>query len=156
MNNQEKFTTRSNKLKVHRANLRTISSYPVRFANDIIVSRQIFHRYSLFLFSFLCLLTSCLFLFLFFSFLFFFFVFFLFCFLFMNEKYIFWYTYDNTGGLTIKKIFTRPISGNKTTLFLDWVASCELMIRLWVGCPTSALYQVCIIILHYFKFARKT
>ena len=41
INNQEKFTTRSSKLKVkvHRANSQTISSYSVRFANDIILSR---------------------------------------------------------------------------------------------------------------------
>ena len=155
MNNQEKFTTRSNKLKVHRANLRTISSYPVRFANDIIVSRQIFHRYSLFLFSFLCLSTSCLFLFLFFSFLFFFCFFFVLFFVYEWKIYILIHI-RQYRRVDDKKIFTRPISGNKTTLFLDWVASCELMIRLWVGCPTSALYQVCIIILHYFKFARKT
>ena len=124
MNNQEKFTTRSNKLKVHRANLRTISSYPVRFANDIIVSRQIFHRYSLFFFSFLCLLTSCLFLFLFFSFLFFCFVFF-FVLLFVYEWKIYILIHIRQyRRVDDKKFFTRPISGNKTTLFFG--LSCEL------------------------------
>ena len=49
MNNQEKFTTRSSKLKVHRAIWQTISSYRVRF----------FQRYSLFFFSFFCFLSSC-------------------------------------------------------------------------------------------------
>ena len=37
MNNLEKFTTRSNKLKVHRANLQRIS-YPVRFSTDVLFS----------------------------------------------------------------------------------------------------------------------
>ena len=50
MKSQEKFKTQSSKLKVHRANLQTISLYPVRF-----------YRYSLFFYSFLCLLFSCFF-----------------------------------------------------------------------------------------------
>ena len=48
MNNQKKFTTRSIKLKKHRANSQTISSFPVKFST-----------YYLF-FSFFCLfLSSC-------------------------------------------------------------------------------------------------
>ena len=43
MNYQDKFTTRSSKLKVYRANSQTISSYPVKFSTD-----------SLFFFSFFC------------------------------------------------------------------------------------------------------
>ena len=39
MNNQDKFTTRSSKLKVHRANLQTVSlSYPARFFTGILFS----------------------------------------------------------------------------------------------------------------------
>ena len=34
MNNQEKLTTRSSKLKVHRANPQITSSYPVRYSID--------------------------------------------------------------------------------------------------------------------------
>ena len=36
MNNQERFTTRSSKLKVYRVNSQTISSHPVRFFTDIL------------------------------------------------------------------------------------------------------------------------
>ena len=35
MNNQKKFTTRSNKLKVHRTNSQTMSSCSVRFPTDV-------------------------------------------------------------------------------------------------------------------------
>ena len=38
MNNQEKFTTQSSKLKEHSANSQTILSYPVRFSTDILFS----------------------------------------------------------------------------------------------------------------------
>ena len=38
MNNHEKFTTRLSKLKLHRANSQTISSYPVRFSTDVLFS----------------------------------------------------------------------------------------------------------------------
>ena len=39
MNNQDKFTTRSSKLKVHRENLQTVSlSYPARFFTGILFS----------------------------------------------------------------------------------------------------------------------
>ena len=34
MNNQQKFTAGSSKLKKHRANSQTISSYPVRYSRD--------------------------------------------------------------------------------------------------------------------------
>ena len=144
MNNQEKFTTRSNKLKVHRANLRTISSYPVRFANDIIVSRQIFHRYSLFLFSFLCLLTSCLFLFLFFSFLFFFFVFFCFVFcLWMENIYSDTHTTIQAGWR--KKNFHSADFRKQDYSFFG--LSCELWVNDQVVSRVS--YQCIISSLHH-------
>ena len=38
MNNQEKFTIRSSKLKVHRAYSQTISSYLVRFSTNFLIS----------------------------------------------------------------------------------------------------------------------
>ena len=38
MNNEENFVIQSSKLKVHRANLQTISSYPVRFSANILFS----------------------------------------------------------------------------------------------------------------------
>ena len=74
MNNQENFTTRSSKLKVHRANSQTISSYPVKFST-----------YSLF-FSLSCLFF---FFFCFFFFFFFFFFFSLFCFFFFFFVFLF-------------------------------------------------------------------
>ena len=51
MNNQEKFTTRSSKVKVHRTNSQTILSYPVRFSTDILFSSLVSF------FAFLCLLV---------------------------------------------------------------------------------------------------
>ena len=47
MNSEDKFTARSSKLKVHRANSQTISSYPVIFSKDTQVT-----------FSFFCFLSS--------------------------------------------------------------------------------------------------
>ena len=38
MNSEQKLTIRSSKLKVHRENSQTISSYPVRFFTDITFS----------------------------------------------------------------------------------------------------------------------
>ena len=79
------WTTRRNsrnKLKVHRANSQTISSYPVRFSTDIVFS-------SLVSFVF-CLLV-----------------------IFGFVLYIF----DYADGWALRKIFTGPISGNKTTFF---------------------------------------
>ena len=52
LNNQEKFTTRSSKLKVHRANSQTTSSYPVRFSSDILFSFLVSFAFFVFLFSF--------------------------------------------------------------------------------------------------------
>ena len=105
MNKQEKFTTRSKKLKVHRANSKTISSYPVRFSTDILFS-------SLVSFTF-CLLV--LFCFLFICFLFV--LFFCFFFKLMKLKKYILIQIRLCGRVSDKKIFTRPISGNKTTFF---------------------------------------
>ena len=105
MNNQNKLTVRSSKLKVHIANSRTISSYPLSF----------FWRHSLFFLNLLCFLSSCFSLFL------------LFCCCCcccccrFNQKYIFWYTFDYADGWVIKKIFFTPlISRNKTTITIFW------------------------------------
>ena len=38
INNQEKFMTRSSKLKVHKANSHSISSHPIKFFTDILFS----------------------------------------------------------------------------------------------------------------------
>ena len=62
MNNQEKITTQSCRLKVHS-----------KFGNNSIVSCKFFHRYSLLFFSFFCFLFVCEF-------------------VFWNKIYIFWYT----------------------------------------------------------------
>ena len=53
MNNQEKFTTRSSKLKVHRANSQTISLYPVRFSLNIRFSSLVSFAFSVFEFEIL-------------------------------------------------------------------------------------------------------
>ena len=50
MNNQEKFTTRSSNLKVHRANSKTMSSYPIRFSTDILFSFLVSFAFFVFFF----------------------------------------------------------------------------------------------------------
>ena len=88
MNNQEKFTTRSSKLKVHIANSQTIPSHPVRFSTDNPFS-------SIVSFAFSCLFA-----------------------LFVIEiKHIYSDTHLTMRAGGDKKIFTRPISENRTTLF---------------------------------------
>ena len=99
MSNQDKFTTRSNKLKVHRAKLQTISSYPVTFSVDI-------------LFSSLVSLLFCLPVFLFLNYTITHFFFF--------EMHI-WLC----GRVCDKKVFTRPISGNRINFFCLIVVYCS-------------------------------
>ena len=48
MNNQEKLTIRSSKLKVQRANPQTIPSYPVSFSTDILFSSVVSFVFCLF------------------------------------------------------------------------------------------------------------
>ena len=98
MNNQEKFTTRPRKFKVHKANSQTISSCP-----------DMFSIYSLF-FSFFCFF--CLLVFFCFVLGFFFFFFFFF----KLKIYILIHIWL-CERVSNKKIFTRPISGNKTNFF---------------------------------------
>ena len=93
MNNQEKFTIRSGKLKLHRANSQTISSYPVRFSTDIIFSSLAFFAF--------------FFVFLFFSF---------FVVILIKNIYILIHIWLG-GWVSDKKIFTCPIYGNKTVFF---------------------------------------
>ena len=90
MNNQEKFTTRSSKLKVRRANSQALSLDPARFSSDILFSTLV-------------------------SFAFYVLVFFLF-FFFKLKIYILIHI-RLCGWVSDKKNFTRPISGNKTTFF---------------------------------------
>ena len=97
----------SNKLKVHRANCHTISLYPVRFSTDIVNNNNIF--FLLFFFGFFFL---------------FYFFFGFFCFLFLcvwffclkQKIYILIHIWL-CGRVSDEEIFTRPISGNKTTIF---------------------------------------
>ena len=96
MKNQEKLPTGSSKLKVHRANSQTISSYPVRFSTDI---------FFISFFCFFCLVGGGVF------FLLFFFVFF-FKLKIYNPIHI-----GLCGRVSDKNLFTRPFSGNKTTFF---------------------------------------
>ena len=97
LNNQEKLTTRLNKLKVHRVNLQRTSWYLVRFTIDILIT-------SLVSFTFFCL--PVFFLFCFFGFFYFFF------------KLKITYS-DKNSTMSDKNIFTLPISGNKTTFGLS-------------------------------------
>ena len=87
MNNLEKFTTQLSKLNIHRANLQTILSYPVRFSTDILF-------FSLVSFTFLA---------------------FLLCFFYLKIHILI--HIQLCGWKSDKKIFTRPISEKKTTFF---------------------------------------
>ena len=79
MNSKEKSATRSSKLKVHRVNSQTISSYPVRFSPCLL-----FFFFSFFWF-FLCLLSLLVF-----------------CFVFLIWNIIFRYVFDYATGWVIK------------------------------------------------------
>ena len=103
MNYQEKVTTRPRSSKsVHRANSQTISSYSVRFSTDILFS-------SLASFAF-CPLV----------------IFVVFCLFLKSKAYILihirlcWQVSD-------KNVFTQTISGNKTTFFLAWGISFNII-----------------------------
>ena len=50
MNNQEKFTTRSSKLKLHIVNSQTVSWYPVRYSADILFSSLVSFAFCLLIF----------------------------------------------------------------------------------------------------------
>ena len=77
--------TWSLKFKLHRANLQTISSYPIRFSTDTANNNNFFFllflfgffRFSLFFFSFFCFVCVCVFL---------------------NKKYITLNAFDHAGG----------------------------------------------------------
>ena len=88
MKYQEKFTIPLSKLKVHRANSQTISSYPVRFFTDILFSSLV---------SFAFCVLACLFFF----------------WLKIYGLIHIWLC----GRVSDKTIFSWPISGNKTTFF---------------------------------------
>ena len=55
MNNQEKFTTRPSKLKVHNANLQMIKSYLVRFSTDSLFNSLVSSAFCLLICLFVCL-----------------------------------------------------------------------------------------------------
>ena len=104
MNNQEKFMTRSWRLKVHRANSQTML-YHVRFSTDTVHNNSIF-----FLLSF----------FRFFSFSLFFSIFF--CFLFvcisaLKQKVYILIHIRLCMQVSDEMNFNQPISGNKITFF---------------------------------------
>ena len=86
----------SHKLKVHRANCQTISTYPVSFCTDIVYNNGIFFLF--YLVSFTFCFSLCVF----------------FC---LKQKiYILIHT-RLCGRVSDEKIFTRSISGNKATFF---------------------------------------
>ena len=79
------------KTKVHRTNSQTMSSYPVRFSTDIFFSSLVSFAY-----------ISC----------------YICCILFLKLKICSLIHIRLCGRVSDKKIFTRPISANKTTFFL--------------------------------------
>ena len=92
-----------------------VKSTQSEFANDIIVSRQIFHRYCS---QQQCSISSFLLWFLlFFSFLQFLLLFVYMCVFFSKQKIYILIYIRLCGRANDKKFFTRPISGNKTTFF---------------------------------------
>ena len=114
MNNQEKFATRSCKLKIHRANFQMRSSYPVRFSTDILF-------YSLVSFPFSCYVFVVAFLFLF-----------LFFFYFLKLKTYILIHIWLCGRVSDKKNFTWPFSGNKTTFFGLSITFCAFhLLSVW-------------------------
>ena len=50
------------------------------------------------------------------------------CVSFLKKKYIFSYTFDLCGRVGDKKIFTRPISGNKTNFFFGLILKTNLLL----------------------------
>ena len=94
MNNQEKFMTQSNKLKVHRENSQTISLYPIAFSADILFS-------SLVSFSF-CLLVV------------------FFCVCYFKLAICILIHIRLCRLMSAKKIFTGPISRSKTNFFCPY------------------------------------
>ena len=83
------------KTKVHRTNSQTMSSYPVRFSTDIFF-------YSLVSFAYISCYISCI--------------------LFLKLKICILIHIRLCGQVSDKKIFTGPISANKTTFFLALLA----------------------------------
>ena len=85
--------------------IKQVKRTPVKFANNIIVSRQTFHRYSFFFLSFFCFLPFCSI----------FFVCFIFVFVFLKLKIFILIHVRLCGPVSDKEIFIQPISGNKAT-----------------------------------------
>ena len=95
----------SHKLKVHWANCQTISSYPVRFSIDTVSNNNIFFR--LFFFGF-------------FRFSIYFWSLFVYEIFFCLEQKIYILIHIRLcARVSDEKIFTRPISRNKTTFCFD-------------------------------------
>ena len=98
MNKQEKFTIWSLKFKVHRSNSQTTLLYPVRFSTNTAHNNNIF---LIFFFGFCCFFLS-------------------FSLFFLRNKIWNIYIPVHTwlcSWINDKNIFTRLISGNKTTFF---------------------------------------
>ena len=104
MNNQEKFMTRSRRLKVHRADSQTML-YHFRFSTGTARNNSIF-----FLLSFFGLFSFSLFLSTFFCFLFV-------CVCVLKQKVYILIHIRLCGRVSDKANFTQPISANKATFF---------------------------------------
>ena len=96
MNNHQKFTAGSSKLKKHRANSQTISSYPVRYSRDTPFSYSVS-------FAFVLLVSFCFVLF------------------FLKLKIYILIHIRQRRRVKDKIIFTQPISENKSNFFLPSV-----------------------------------
>ena len=134
MKNQEKFTSRSNKLKKTRN----------KFANDISVSRQIFsdgniHRYSPFFFSFFWFLSRC--------------CFFVCLFVFKLKIYILLHI-RQCRRVNDKKFFTQPISGHKITFFWPkyaWIIGPKSINIHWLDFHFQPNFNVETTLIHHFE-----
>ena len=129
MNNQKKFTTQSSKLKGHRANSQTISSNPIRFSTDFLFSPLVsFAFFIIYLLAFFVCLFVCLFV----------------CF--WLKIYILIHI-QLCGRVTDKKIFSRPISGNKTSFFWPKRQTADIFKRVYLFIYSFTMRDTCSLIL---------
>ena len=110
------FNSWSRKLKVHRVNSQTISSYPVRFSTDTDNINNIHCTQKMKKFLLENFIFCAVILFLLFFFVFFVFVFSLIYFV-WNNIYIYSDTHSAVRAGKWYKDYTQPIFGNKTTFF---------------------------------------
>ena len=120
------FNSWSRKLKVHRVNSQTISSYPVRFSTDTDNINNIHCTQKMKKFLLENFIFCAVILFLLFFFVFFVFVFSLICFV-WNNIYIFWYTFGCAGWQVIQRLY--PANFRKQDYFFCLIEYTKLQPR---------------------------